>query len=175
MFVSLDAPRACPSWLPPELADFYSRHAAVKQDVPPDSDINVLLFDLDEVTPSTAEDVRDLRMAYEDDGAHQHFRGLKVVMVGSSVFGDEIIYVPPGSSIPCGVYALGPDVSGPIDSPVQPSWMLRLAPSFQEWVERVGSRGYDFGLVPGEQLPPERRREFVKYFALLNPGIDWTP
>jgi hypothetical protein len=172
-FKPLARKRPVPSTLPPEIADFYGSNEGYCPVMP---EYIVGLFPLKNVEVGTGAIVHWLATSYERDPENPWLR-TEVVLLGRDSFGDDIFYAASSPArLDGGIYLIGPDVGGPQGSDVQADNVLCVASSFASWLEHLRTNDWiEYGVVPGEMsnLPKAKQAELRRYYAALNPKLDW--
>lgn len=157
------AAREVPSWLPDELASFYTHN-----EVEPGG----FLWPLTRLREYPASDSGETLLAFPD--AHSNWHGIGAIQIGVSDLG-FLFYL---KDLPRGVrgrvFVIGWGCVGPSKSDVQPEDALCLAENLSEWVARLRENGgadpvLEFWLFGGSDP------ELAARIGELNPGIDLAP
>ncbi len=168
-FIQLSAPRIVnrPD-LPPDLAEFYTRHEGVGVDSP--ADRTVRLCKLEEVARFGWKDLHSL---FGDD-TPEGWEGFAAFLIGIGISFEKIVYVldapscPAGSIVAIGGLAPGPGGKGPAAM----ARSLVLATSFRDWLAYLERWEWvDYAIDGCGDLPEEQQQELERYLLALNPDM----
>ena len=157
--------------MPPDLLNFYMANEGVGLGSSPDRSVRICR--LNEVVRIGWRQLHLL--GCEPCEQWDNFAAFRI---GSSSFGDEIVYVLKAPvCTPGAVLTIGVDVAGPGGSGLAAiEACLVLAVTFPEWLRHLERMGWvEYGLVPGGilELPEPTQHELRRYYFSLNPGITW--
>lgn len=107
--------------------------------------------------------------------AEQNICKIKYLWVGASRFGDQIILTDKTiMHSHGGIYACGPDLSGPCNKKHWPESILYFGADLESWLHRIAIYGDEYSLGPADlEDYVDDHLLYRKIYRELNPGIDW--
>lgn len=149
------------SFLPPDLAEFYSQYEGSGIDHFVDLSIRFACLSELEVFPSKGNTMLLDQLASD-------WGGYTGIMIAATIFGEEIYYTLTGT-IPRGsILLVGCNVPPGIAEA-----MLLLSTTFQEWIGHLEQHDYhEDAVVQREDLPGEEIDQLNKRLAKINPMWD---